>query len=275
MEKKVNEAGGPPTQPAGQSPLEALFGLRGRVAIITGGAGGLGFAMARGLGLAGASLVLVGRDQARGQKAAARLIEEGFHSEFVEADVRSEADCLRMAADAVAKFGGIDILINNVGIAIRKSPEDLSLDEWNQVMATNLTSAFLCSRASYPSMKERGGGKIVSIASVLAVLGTPFSTAYSASKGGLVQFTKALATAWAKDNIQVNAILPGWMETELTMAARNEVAGLQEHVVARTAAGRWGKPEDLVGLVVFLSGGASNYVTGSSLMVDGGFSIKG
>jgi 2-deoxy-D-gluconate 3-dehydrogenase len=173
------------------------------------------------------------------------------------------------------RHGGVDVLINNAGIAIRKAPQDYTLAEWHAVLDTNLTSAFLTSQAVYDSMKARGGGKIINIASVLALFGAPFAIAYSASKGGLVQFSKALATAWAPDNIQVNAILPGWIDTELTIEARAQVAGLAEKVIARVPAKRWGKVEDFAGAAVFLATSASDFVTGSSLTVDGGFSAQG
>ena len=130
-------------------------------------------------------------------------------------------------------FGRIDILFNNAGINIRKQPEDLSLDEWQEVIDTNLTSAFLMSKAVYPAMKKAGGGKIVNIGSMTSIFGSPFASAYAATKGGIVQLTKSLALAWAKDNIQVNAILPGWFDTELTEKAREQIPGLHERVLAR------------------------------------------
>ena len=178
--------------------------------------------------------------------------------------------------DAVTKaFGGIHILINNAGINIRKRPEDLKPDEWQQVLNTNLTSAYLCSRACYPVFKRAGGGKILNNGSMLSIFGTPWGPAYAASKGGLVQLTKSLATAWAADNIQVNCFLPGWIDTELTRDARREVDDLHERVLARTPAGRWGDVEDFEGLAIFLASAASNFITGAVIPVDGGFSVSG
>ena len=143
------------------------------------------------------------------------------------------------------------------------------------MLDTNLTSVFLCSQAAYPAHGAGGGGKIINIGSMMSIFGAPFARAYAASKGGIVQLTKALATAWAKDNIQVNAVLPGWIDTELTRKAREQVAGLHERVVARTPAGRWGTPRRQAGIAVFLASGASDFVTGTAIPVDGGYSVQG
>jgi 2-deoxy-D-gluconate 3-dehydrogenase len=249
-----------------------LFDLSGKTALVTGGNGGIGLGMARGLASAGANIVLVGRDRAKGDEARESLSLKGASARFVAADVTDEASCLACVAQATEVFGDIHILINNAGIAIRKSPQDYTYEEWHKVMDSNLSSAFLMARAVYPSMQRARGGKIINIASILALFGAPFSVAYSASKGGLVQFTKALATAWAPDNIQVNAILPGWIDTNLTVSAREQVSGLHDMVMARTPAKRWGRTEDFAGAAIFLSSAASDFVTGASLLVDGGFS---
>ena len=143
------------------------------------------------------------------------------------------------------------------------------------MLDTNLTSAFLCSKAVHAAMKAAGGGKIVNTGSMLSIFGVRFAPAYGASKGGIVQLTKSLAAAWAADNIQVNAVLPGWIDTELTVKAREQVPELHENVVRRTPAGRWGKPEDHEGVAVFLASAASDFITGASIPVDGGFSIQG
>ncbi|RYY58570.1 MAG: SDR family oxidoreductase, partial [Comamonadaceae bacterium] len=178
-------------------------------------------------------------------------------------------------AEVGERCGRLDILINNAGINVRKPVEQLALDEWRQVLDTNLTSAFLCCRAAHPLLKAAGGGKVINIGSMMSIFGAPFAPAYGASKGGIVQLTKSMATAWAADNIQVNAILPGWIETALTDGARAQVQGLHERVVARTAAGRWGQPQDLAGTAVFLASAASDFVTGTAIPVDGGYSIAG
>src|SRR5204862_1964525 len=175
----------------------------------------------------------------------------------------------------VEQCGRVDILVNNAGINIRKPPEALSLSEWREVIDTNLTSAYLCSHAVHPQMKKAGAGKIVNIGSMMSIFGAGFAPAYAASKGGIVQFTKACASGWAKDNIQVNAVLPGWIDTALTRRAREQVAGLHERVLARTPAARWGAPEDLAGIAVFLCSAASDFVTGTAIPVDGGYAVQG
>ena len=172
------------------------------------------------------------------------------------------------------RHGRLDILVNNAGTNIRKAAHDMSLDEWHHVMDTNLTSTFLCCRAAHALMKEAGGGKIINIGSMLSIFGAPYAPAYGASKGGVVQLTRSLATAWAADNIQANAVLPGWIDTELTRKAREQVPGLNERVLARTPAGRWGVPADLAGIAVFLASSASDFVTGTAIPVDGGYSIS-
>jgi 2-deoxy-D-gluconate 3-dehydrogenase len=139
-------------------------------------------------------------------------------------------------------------------------------------MDTNLTSAFLCSKAAYPLLNHEGG-KVINVGSMMSILGAPYASAYGASKGGIVQFTRSIATAWAADGIQCNAILPGWIDTELTQGAREFVPGLDERVVARTPAARWGMPADLAGVAVFLASSASDFVTGAAIPVDGGYSI--
>ncbi len=160
-------------------------------------------------------------------------------------------------------------------MSIRKPAETYTVAEWQAVLATNLTGAFICAQAAHPAMKRGGGGKIINIGSMYSIFGAAYAVPYAASKGGLVQMTKSLAAAWAADNIQVNAVLPGWIDTELTANARREVAGLHERVLARTPAGRWGAPEDLAGVAVFLASAASDFVTGAAIPVDGGFSASG
>jgi 2-deoxy-D-gluconate 3-dehydrogenase len=247
-----------------------LFDLTGRVAIVTGGNGGIGLGMATGLLNAGASVVLAGRNKEKSAKAAASL---GERARAIEVDVSDEKSIHSLVDQTISAFGRVDILINNAGIAIRKQPEVYTLDEWRQVMDTNLTSAFLCSQSVYPHMVKAGGGKIINIGSILSIFGAPFAVPYGATKGGLVQMARSFATAWAKDNIQVNTILPGWISTELTETARAQVEGLNERVLTRTPATRWGTPDDFAGIAVFLSSAASNFVTGTAIPVDGGYSI--
>lgn len=250
----------------------SLFDLTGKVAIITGGNGGIGLGMARGLAQTGARVALVGRNAEKSAEAARALSGElGCEAIAVTADVSLEADCARIAAEVLARFGRIDILVNNAGINIRKPPQDVSLDEWQKVLDVNLTGVFLLAKAVYPAFKQAGGGKIINIGSMTSIFGSSYASAYAASKGGIVQLTKSLALAWAADKIQVNAILPGWYDTELTERARVEIPGLHEHVSARIPAGRWGKPSEIAGAAVWLAGPASDYVTGVAIPIDGGY----
>jgi 2-deoxy-D-gluconate 3-dehydrogenase len=249
-----------------------LFDLTGKVAIVTGGNGGIGLGMARGLAGAGAAVVIAGRNAAKGEKAAKEL---GGKAVFMSADVTKKADCEKLVRETVQRFGRLDILVNNAGTAIRKQPQDYTEAEWHTVMNTNMTSAFLCCQAAYPEMVKAGGGKIINIGSMMTLFGAPHAAPYAASKGAIVQYTRAIATAWAKDNIQCNSVLPGWIDTELTAGARAQVAGLNEAVLARTPAGRWGAPNDLSSVAVFLAAPGSGFVTGTAIPIDGGFSIRG
>jgi 2-deoxy-D-gluconate 3-dehydrogenase len=180
-----------------------------------------------------------------------------------------------MVEEVIGDFGCCDILINNAGMNIRKLPEQLSEHEWRDVIDTNLGGALFCAQAVYPHMKAAGRGKIVNIGSMYSVFGAPTVAAYGASKGGLVALTRSLACAWAPDNIQVNAILPGWLDTDLTRRARQQVDGLHDYVLSRTPAGRWGEPDDMAGAAVFLSSSAADFITGATLAVDGGYSARG
>ena len=250
----------------------SMFDLTGRVAVVTGGNGGIGFGMAKGLAAAGASVVVAARDA---KKAEAAVAELGGKGAFIAFDVADEASCREMIARVADEFGRVDILVNNAGTSIRKPPQSYTAAEWHAVLDTNLTGAFLCSQAAHPIMKGSGGGKIINIGSMFALFGSGYAAPYAASKGALVQLTKSLAVAWAEDNIQVNTVLPGWIDTELTRDARRQVAGLHERVLARTPAGRWGVPEDLAGIAVFLASAASDFITGAAIPVDGGFSAMG
>jgi len=252
----------------------SLFDLSGRVAIVTGGNGGIGLGMAQGLASAGAIVVLAGRNAGKGEAAVQRIAQAGGKAEFAAVDVASEASCRALIDNAAARHGRLDVLVNNAGTTIRKPPDALTVAEWRAVIDTNLTSAFICSHAAYPHMKKAGRGKIINTGSMMSIFGASYAPAYSASKGGIVQFARACATAWAKDNIQVNAVLPGWIDTDLTRNARREVDGLHERVLARTPAGRWGDPKDFAGIAVFLASAASDFVTGAAIPVDGGYSAQ-
>ena len=250
-----------------------LFDLTGKVAVITGGNGGIGLGMARGMARAGAALVIAGRNQAKSDAAVAAIKQDGGKAIAVSTDVTDANAVTAMIARAQQDFGRLDILVNNAGMSIRKPPHLLELEEWEKVMTTNLTSAFLCSKAAYPAMKQAGGGKLINIGSMLSIFGASFAAAYAASKGGIVQYSRTCAVAWAPDNIQVNAVLPGWIDTELTKQARSQVDGLHDRVLARTPAARWGGPDDFAGIAVFLASKASDFVTGTAIPIDGGYSV--
>ena len=252
-----------------------LFDITGKVAIVTGGNGGIGLGMAKGMASIGASILVAGRNADKARAAVAALRTIGGKAEFFQVDVTQQDQCIAMVKEAQRIFSRVDILVNNAGISIRKRPEELSETEWHQVMDTNLTSAFLCCKAVYASMKAVGGGKIINIGSMMSLFGTSYASPYASSKGGIVQMTRSFASAWAADNIQVNAILPGWIDTELTRVARTQVDQLHASVIARTPAGRWGTPDDLAGIAAFLAAPASDFVTGAAIPVDGGFSVQG
>jgi 2-deoxy-D-gluconate 3-dehydrogenase len=251
------------------------FDLSGKVAIVTGGNGGIGLGMAHGLAGAGADIAVVGRNETKSIAAAAELKARGVRAISVATDVTDKDAVAAMVERTLREFGRIDILVNNAGINIRKPPHALDIAEWDSVIRTNLTSAFLCSQAVYPAMKAAGGGKIINIGSMMSIFGASFAPAYAASKGGIVQFTRSCACAWAADNIQANAVLPGWIDTDLTRRAREQIDGLHDRVLARTPAARWGTSADFAGIAVFLASPASDFVTGTAIPVDGGFSIMG
>jgi len=251
-----------------------LFDLSGRVAIVTGGNGGIGLGMAQGLAAAGAQIVVAARNREKSENAVHALAVSGSVAAFVPLDAADPGSCRAMVEAAIERFGRIDILVNNAGMSIRKPPQDYAVEEWRQVLDTNLTGALVCAQAAYPHMQAQGGGKIINIGSMFAIFGASYGAAYAASKGALVQLTKSLATAWAADNIQVNAVLPGWIDTELTRDARSAVDGLHERILRRTPAGRWGVPDDLAGIAVFLAAPASDFVTGAAIPVDGGFAAE-
>ena len=247
-----------------------LFDLKGQAALVTGGNGGIGLGMARGLAAAGAKVAIAGRDAKKNAAAAKALGGIAF-----ECDLKDAKATRALVDRAAQELGRLDILVNNAGINIRKQPQQYTLEEWREVLDTNLTSAFVAAQAAYPHLKRAGGGKVVNIGSMMSIFGAAFAAPYAASKGAIVQLTRALACAWARDRIQVNAVLPGWIDTALTQNARKEVQGLHERVLARTPAGRWGEPEDLAGIAVFLSSKASDFITGTAIPVDGGYSSSG
>ena len=251
------------------------FALTGRVALVTGGNGGIGLGMAHGLAEAGAAIAIAGRNRAKSEAAAGELAKRGVETAVLQVDVADEISCRAMVDGAVERLGRLDILINNAGINIRKPPQDLAVSEWRQVIDTNLTGAFAAAHAAYPHMQRLGGGKIINIGSMMSMFGAAFASAYAASKGGIVQMTRALATAWAKDNIQINAVLPGWIDTDLTRRAGVRISTTLLRPETSSRARRWGEPGDMAGIAVFLASQASNFVTGAAIPVDGGYSAQG
>ncbi len=254
--------------------MKDLFNLKGRVAVVTGGNGGIGLGIARGLASAGADIAIAARNESKTAAAVKGLQDEfGVKAIGVKVDVKEEKQVKDMAKKVLDEFGRLDILVNNAGTNIRKFPQEYTVAEWEEVLDVNLRSAFLCSQAVYPAMKAAGGGKIINIGSMTSIFGAAKVMLYSTSKGGIVQLGRCLANAWAQDNIQVNAILPGFIDTDLTRLARKDIPELEERVNTRTPAKRWGVPDDLAGTAVFLASKASDFVTGVALPVDGGFSI--
>lgn len=247
------------------------FDLTGKVAIVTGGNGGIGFGIARGLAKAGAAVVVAGRQPEKTAQAVAALEAYGGRALGVTTDVQDAAAVHAMIRATIEAFGGVHILVNNAGINIRKPPQEYTLEEWQRVLHTNLTGVFLGAREVYPHMVAAGGGKIINIGSMTSIFGSSVSPAYAASKGGVVQLTKSLAVFWARDNIQVNAILPGWIHTDLTATASSR---RYNAITSRIPHGRWGEPDELAGAAVFLASSASDYVNGIVLPVDGGYTSK-
>ena len=251
-----------------------LFSLEGKVALVTGGNGGLGLAMALGLAEAGADVAVAARDAEKTGGAVVQIESRGVKALGLTVDVTREPEVENMVTGTVQALGRVDILVNNAGAVVRKEPQDLTVDEWDQTLDVNLRAAFLASKAVYPHMKERGAGKIINIGSMFSIFGGGGSGApYSASKGGLVQLSKSLAVAWARDNIQSNAILPGWFPTDLTSDIPLNQPDRYDLISRRIPLGRWGNPEDLKGAAVFLASSASNYATGAVITVDGGYSV--
>lgn len=253
--------------------MNNLFDLKGRVAVVTGGNGGIGLGMAHGLAAAGASIAIIGRNRQKTLDAAAQIaIENEISCVGFVADVGEPEQVGCVVEGIISQFGRIDILVNNAGINIRKRPDAMTIDEWNEVIRVNLTGSYIMSKAVYPAMKKQKSGKVINIGNMTSIFGAAFAPAYAASKSGVVQLTKSLAQAWATDGIQVNCILPGFIETDLTDKARQEVPEVYDKVAGRIAAGRWGRPDDLAGTAVWLASRGSDYVTGVVVAVDGGYS---
>ncbi|WP_204798901.1 SDR family NAD(P)-dependent oxidoreductase [Paenibacillus sacheonensis] len=254
--------------------VQRLFQIDGQVAVITGGAGGLGFIMAQTLAGAGAAVALTSRTLARAEEAAVGLRNEtGAEAFALEADIASASGAAAMVDAVMERFGRIDILINNAGMNIRKPIEEYDEASWDLVMNANLKSPYLCARAVTPIMKEQKHGRIINIASMLGSVGLPERSAYCASKGGVIQLTKVLALELAPWNVTVNALCPGPIATELnTVVMTNPEAN--RFFVDQIALGRWGRPEEIAGPILYLASEASSFMTGAALTVDGGWTAK-
>jgi len=251
-----------------------LFDLTGKSAVITGGSRGLGYAMAAGLASAGCNLMLVNRKEVEGKAAAEQLKEDfGVHVFAFRADITNQQETESMAQAAVNTFGKIDVLINSAGINIRGAIDELSHDDFSKVMNVNVHGTWLSSRAVVPFMKENKSGRIINLASTLGLVGLANRTPYTASKGAVVQMTRALAIELAPFNIMVNAICPGPFLTDMNIPiADSEEA--RNIVLGSTALGRWGQLEEIQGAAIFLSSDAASYMVGSILTVDGGWTAR-
>ena len=250
-----------------------LFNLTGKVAIITGASRGLGRSMACALAEAGADVALVGRDLSALKILEAHLANIGTETLLISADVSKKKEPQRIINEVLSWSSNIDILVNNAGTVVRSSAVNISEDDWEKVIELNLNGAFRMAQAAARVMLNQRSGKIINIGSVNSVLGAREVISYAASKGGILQVTRAMASELAAKGIQVNCILPGYFETDLTKGIQDDEARY-EMIRRRTPAGRWGKPDDLAGAVVYLASSASDYVTGSTLTVDGGFIIS-
>jgi NAD(P)-dependent dehydrogenase (short-subunit alcohol dehydrogenase family) len=248
-----------------------LFDLSGRVAIVTGGARGLGRTAALGLAEAGADVVVIDLLMPMAEEVKAEIVKKGKKSLAIKTDVSDGEDVQRMVDKVVEHFGMIDILVNNAGINIVSPAERFSLADWNSVLRVNLTGVFLCAQAVGIIMLRQKKGKIINIASVLGMVGSPHDAlAYNSSKAGVINLTRSLAVEWGEYNINVNAVAPGMMETDLTRR-RLEDNEYRSYFVNATPLRRIGRPEDLLGTVIFLSSEASDWITGQTIVVDGGY----
>jgi len=249
-----------------------LFDLSGTVAVVTGASKGLGKSMAVALAEAGTDLALYARD-VEGLEGVKKHIEDlGRRAEYFVVDVLNKATIEIAVKDTLETFGHVDILVNNAGVNIRKPVLELSPEEWDLVIDTNLKGYLLIAQAVVPHMLSRGRGKVINMASILGSVALPSQVAYASSKGGVIQMTKVMALEWARQGVQVNAIGPTYFETPLVAQLRNDPERFR-FIVDRTPMGRWGQPEELAGVVIFLASKASDFVTGQTIFVDGGWTI--
>ncbi len=250
-----------------------MFDLSGKIAIVTGGSQGIGFAMAKGLATAGATVVITNRRAAEGEKAAESLKQEGLSAAAIPADVSDTSSVAALVSRVIKDFGKIDILVNNAGIIVRKPVEEVGEEEWDRIMSTNLKGMFFCCQLVGKEMLRRKRGKIINTSSVIATKLQPLRSVYAISKAGVSHLTRALALEWGKYNINVNAIAPGVTVTPLNERYFKEHPEELEGYARATPMGRVAYPEDYAGAAVFLASEASDYITGQTLVVDGGMSI--
>jgi 2-deoxy-D-gluconate 3-dehydrogenase len=251
-----------------------LFDLSGKVAIVTGGNGGLGRAIALGLAKAGAAVAVFGRNQTKNKKVLAELEALGIPCMAVAIDLTIREDLADAFSSVETKLGDVDILVNNAGnVSMSGGVMREEESNWDKVIATHLHATFLLSKIAAEGMLYRKKGKIINIGSMYSFFGSGFVPSYSAAKGAIIQLTKSMAIEFASSNVQVNAIAPGWFETNMTTAVRM-MPEMVDEIKLRTPAGRWGRPEELAGAAVFLASRASDFVTGTTLVVDGGYSIR-
>ncbi|MGE0730021.1 MAG: SDR family NAD(P)-dependent oxidoreductase [Acidimicrobiia bacterium] len=254
--------------------MTGLFSLEGRTALVTGGNGGIGLGIAKGLAAAGAGVVIAARNADKNARAVAELEAAGAAAVATVCDVRDRAAVEAAVALAVERFGGLDILVPNAGIGPAVPLSKLSDELWHDVIDTNLSAVFRCCQIAHPHLKASGRGRVITISSEYATFANAFQAPYGASKGGLDQLTKSLAIGWACDGINVNALVPGWTWSELTASIADEAnAAFREAILARTPQRRILDPGDLAGAAVFLASDASAAVTGQCLAVDGGYNI--
>ena len=253
-----------------------LFDLSNRVAIVTGGNGGIGRGIALGFARAGAAVAIFGRNEDKNAKVLAELNEAGADATAVNIDLTDRASLEPAVRHVEAELGPVDILVNNAGIVsvsggiLEETPES-----WDEVIETQLSSVFLLSKLAAASMLTRKRGKIINIGSMYSYFGSGIIPSYSAAKGAIIQLTKSMAIELAPHGIQVNAIAPGWIETDMTAPVRSaEFKAMHDEIMARTPAGRWGLPEEMAGPAVFLASSASDFVTGETIRVDGGYAIR-
>ncbi len=255
-------------------PVLDTFRLDGRRALVTGGARGLGRTMAMALGEAGADVAIAGRSRDACEQTAREIADAtGRTVRAFEADVTAAADVTRLAAEVTAACGSIDILVNNAGTNIRGTIAQLSEQDWDTVLDTNLKGPFLCSRAIGPQMVARGWGRVVNIGSIMSVVALPGRAPYAASKSGVLALTRVLALEWAGTGVTCNAICPGPFATDMNRQLLNDPVAYQQFI-SQIPLGRWGDLDELAGVAVYLASDASSYVTGSSIFVDGGWTAR-